>query len=122
MALNITSSDGQQYRTGNPQTVPSAPGPTAESGSVQPGTSKDLLNGGEGVNLGSPALTTVNLDSDPSQIRTQTGAQVRPATIARPPHHVSAAWLAIPVILVLAAAGMFWAMTRSARSAKSTTN
>ncbi|HEX5743902.1 MAG TPA: hypothetical protein VFX84_00405 [Candidatus Saccharimonadales bacterium] len=118
MALKITSSDGQQNTTGNPQTAPTGtPGTPAKSGSVQPGTSTDLLNSQQGIGLGSPALTTVNLDSDPSQVRTQTGSQSQAA--AQPPYHANLAWLSVPAIFLLVAAGMVWAI---ARSAKSTTN
>lgn len=118
MALNITSSDGQQTTISNPQSAPAGtPGTPAASGAVQPGTADTLLKSQQGVDLGNPALTTVTLNGDPSQLRTQT--QSAAGTPAQPQHHVSAAWLAIPVIFVLVAAGMFVAMSRSA---KSTTN
>lgn len=118
MALEITSSDGQQNATGNPQTAPTGtPGTPAKSGSVQPGTSTDLLNNQQGIGLGSPALTTVKLDGDPSQVRTQTGSQAQ--TGSQQPYHANLVWLSIPAIFILLAAGMVWAI---ARSAKSTTN
>lgn len=118
MALNITSSGGQQTATGNPQTVPTAtPGSPAQSRSVQPGTSDSLLESQQGISLGNQSLTTVSLDGNPSQARTVTSTRKDPA--AKPVHHVNAAWLSLPVLLVLVAAAMFWSM---ARSAKSTTN
>lgn len=118
MALSITSSDGQQNVTSNPQTAPvAAPGAAAKSGSVQPGTADSLLKSQQGIGLGSTTLTTVQLDGNPAQVRTQTQSQAKSDT--KPSHHVDAVWLIIPVIFVLVAAGMFWYISRSA---KSTTN
>jgi hypothetical protein len=116
--LNVAPATGEHYTTQNPQTVPTGtPGSPAQSGSVQPGTSDNLLKSEQGISLNNTALTTVKLDGDPSQIRTQKQAVSKPA--AQPAHHVNAAWLVIPVIFVLVAAGMFVVMSRSA---KSTTN
>lgn len=112
MALSIEPAEGQQTTTSNPQTLPTQTiGASAKSGGVQPGTAASLLNSQQGVSLGNPDLTTVNLGP---ATQTQTAASPRPAQPAR--HSINATWLGIPVILVLVAVGTFWIMHRSAKS------
>lgn len=116
MALSAASATGgQQGSTQNPQTVPAKTlGNTAQAGGVQPGTSSSVLTSNSGQSLSPVAVTAVSLNG-----ATSTG-QVQAAPARRAPqHHVSAATLVIPIVLVLLAVVLFWGINRSA---KSTTN
>lgn len=113
MALNIAPANGEQTTTQNPQTSPTgaAPGASTKSSGVQPGTSNSLLTSTQGESLRPQALTTVSLVNTGTQTRTLSRPTPQPA-----PHKLNPAWISIPVILCVAAAIMFWAMTRSAKN------
>jgi hypothetical protein len=113
--LTIAPATGDQGTTQNPQTVPSAQtvgGASTKSGGVQPGTSRDVLTSQNGLSLQPSALTTVTLDTTAS-----TGSQAQQAPTTQPAaHHVNPALFGISIALVLIAAGLFWVISRSAKS------
>lgn len=110
--LTVGQPTGQQGSTQNPQAIPAQSiGASTQTGSVQPGTSKNLLNGQNGMPIGGSALTTVSLDNTGTGTRTS----AEPAHSA-PQHHVHAWVFIIPAVFCLVAIGMFWQMTRTAKS------
>jgi len=109
--LSVGQPTSDQATTQNPQTAPTQTiGASTQSGGVQPGTSTSLLTDSQGVNLQTRPLTTVSL-------ATTTPSQTSSTTAAKPAqHHMSPALFIIPVALVVIAAALFWAMSRSAKS------
>ena len=114
--LTTTPASGaQQGSTSNPQAVPtgqSIGGASKQSGGVQPGTARSVLTSNNGVSLQSSALTTVSLDTTAS-----TKTQASSTAVTKPVnHHVNGALIVASIVLVLIAVGVFWAMSRSAKS------
>lgn len=108
--LSVGQPTSDQATTQNPQTAPTQTiGASTQSGGVQPGTSTSLLTDSQGVSLQTRPLTTVSLAAGTSQ--TSSTSAAKPAQ-----HHVSPSLFIIPVVLVVIAAAMFWAMSRSAKS------
>ncbi|HYH36224.1 MAG TPA: hypothetical protein VD706_01860 [Candidatus Saccharimonadales bacterium] len=117
--LTATPATGaQQSSTSNPQTVPSGQsisGASNRSGGVQPGTATSVLTSNNGLSLELSPVTTVSLSKSAG-----TGAQSRTVSTPEPvKHQVNGTFIIIPIVLVVIAVGLFWSMSRSA---KSTTN
>lgn len=106
-SLNATTDSGNdaQTGTGSPQTAAGTGNAAAQTGTIQPGTSSDLLRNANGIQLKNTPVTTVNLNAS-----TQAAPQSQP--VAR--HHVHTGLLVISVILFLFAVTLFWATARSA--------
>ena len=107
--LNATTSDGQQTSTQNPQTAGQSAISGAPAGSVQPGTSSDLLNGQGSVQLHDQPLTTVNLSAAPD-------VSPQPKPVAPPQHHFNPVLLLITAVLLLIAAGSVVSISRSSKN------
>lgn len=113
MALSITAGNGNvasQANTQSPQTSAGSGSPTAAPASkVQPGTATALLSSQGGVALHPTALPTVN-------INTATSTTAATTTNNTPKHHVNPVLLGFPVLLVVVAVVLFWAMRRSVKN------
>lgn len=116
MALTTGSATGDQGTTQNPQTLPAQTiGASSQTGAVQPGTSNNLLTSQNGLSLSSSSLTAVSLNPGAA-----TASQTQTAPVTKTSsHHINPAFFAVSAILVLIAIGLFWGISRSA---KSTTN
>jgi len=111
--LTVGQPAGAQAATQNPQSIPTQSiGASAQSGGVQPGTASSLLSSGNGSALHGTALTTVSFGS------TIAGTQTSNKTSNSAPasHHVNALVFIIPALFCVIAIGLFWQMTRSAKS------
>lgn len=113
--LNITpaTQDQAQANTQNPQSVPSGTnvgGASTQSGGVQPGTSKSILTSDNGLSLTPSAVTTVDLNATSSATSQPTADPVAAS------HHINPALLGISIALVVLAIGLFWGISRSAKS------
>jgi hypothetical protein len=111
--LTATSGSGTQGTDQNPQASVASGTPTAQAGSVQPGTATSLLTGGTtGVALQTTPLSTVSLDNTTAQ--TQTAPRTAQALPAR--HHINPVLLSLSVVLCLIAIALFWFTTRTAKN------
>lgn len=111
MALNTTTANGTQTTTQSPQSLVSGT-TTAKTGTIQPGTAKDLLNSTNGVALGDQQLTTVSLANS-----TSTSTSTNTATNnAKNNHNVSPVALGFCALLFVIALVMFFMTNRSAKN------
>jgi hypothetical protein len=111
--LNTTSSSSSsasQAANQTPQAATAANfGASQSSGGVQPGTATALLSSQNGIKLSGTALSTVNLGTASTKTFSSTpGPAVK--------HHVSAPLLGFAILLVIAAAVMFYAVGRSVKT------
>jgi hypothetical protein len=109
MALSASTSGGTQTSTQSPQASAGSGGfgGTAQSGSVQPGTTQSLLTSSGGVPLQNTPVSTVNLSAG-----TQAQA-AKPA--ASPKHHINPVLIVVPLLLLVVAVGMVGYITASAK-------
>lgn len=111
MALNTTTANGTQTATQSPQSLVSGT-TTAKTGTIQPGTAKDLLNSTNGVALGGQKLTTVSLDSTTSS----STATDSTTSVTKNNHHVNSLALGFCVFLFAIGIVMFLITSRSAKN------
>lgn len=111
--LTIAPATGDQVTTQNPQTVPKPTvGASTQSGGIQPGTPKDVLNSVNGVSLHSTPLTVVNLSTATATVSDPPSQPVtKPAK-----HHVNPGILIVSVLLVVIAIALVAAIARSAKN------
>jgi cobalamin biosynthesis Mg chelatase CobN len=112
MALSITAGNGSadsQANTQSPQSNNQSIATGTKSSSVQPGTATALLSSQGGVTLYPTALPTINVNTATSTTATTTANNT-------PKHHVNPVLLGFPVLLVVVAVVLFWAMRRSVKN------
>jgi hypothetical protein len=107
--LTTVNGSGEQTTTQSPQsaTQPAATGTL--SGSLQPGTASNLLNGQGGVALHGTSLSTVSL-SAASPATTASTAAVTPVK-----HHPIPALYGVSTLLLVIALILFWTTSRSVK-------
>jgi hypothetical protein len=108
--LNTTTSSSQTT-TATPQTaVGSSVGGSENSGSLQPGTSTDLLRSSNGIPLSTTNLPSVNLSAN---LSTST-ASASPVVTSK--HHINVAMLSLSAIFIIVAIILFFTANRSAKT------
>jgi hypothetical protein len=118
MALPITGGSGSsQYQTSSPQIAGQGNAGGTRVSNLQPGTSESLLKGTGEVQLKQNTLPSVAL----APISTHTTTAKETKKPVQPAHHIDWALLSIAVVLLAAAALVFWLTSRAARSEKNTT-
>jgi|GEM_PF-1648912 len=115
MADQLTAGQGSgtQATTGNPQIITPGGGGQAQTNSVQPNAGANLLKSQGGISLSPTALPTVALGGASSQSQT---VQSTPTTPSLAKHHIDAAYLVIPGLLIVLAIIAFWVTSRSVKS------
>ncbi len=112
--LTTTTSSEDQATTQNPQLAGQPATNGAQSSSVQPGTATDLLSSRGGVPLQEKVLPSVNLGATTSSVAVRPEPRPEPKPVAK--HHVSVVLFGLPVLLVLVAIALLWAVRRSAKN------
>jgi hypothetical protein len=103
--LAATSGNGVQSTTQSPQASGQDNLAGANSSSVQPTTSFNLLNSSNGIALHPDSLASVGLNTSSADKTANTQATQK--------HHVNGALLGIVIVLVVVAIGLFWLMGNS---------
>lgn len=116
--LNTSTSGGDQLNTGDPQQgVPSIKTGT-DADEVQTGTSQQILENIQGIQLSNRPVTVVDLSTQ-SADSGQTAAQAGIVIAAQSKSHIEPALIAVPAGLLIVAVVSIWLIQRSV---KNTTN
>jgi hypothetical protein len=95
-----TNSSNSQFSTQNPQSLATGGISNISNSNVQSSDTASLFNGGSGISLKQTSLPVVSLGTSSSQTNSQ------PVVTAK--HHFDAAWLILPILLVVIAVVVFW--------------